>query len=429
MKIGIIGGSGLDDPKILQDFKELEVETPYGSPSSKITSGKISNVEIFIIARHGKKHTITPTNINYRANIYALKSLGCSQIIATSAIGSLREKIKPGDFMILDQLIDFTKHRKTSFHEDFEQGIIHASLADPFSEELRRRIIQSCKELNLPYHEKGTAVTIEGPRFSTRAESNLFRQWNADVIGMTTAPESALAREAGIEYATIAMTTDYDCWKQGEEPVSIEMVFETMSKNAEKVKQLIIKTIEKSSEAALLEKDSEVIKQAIRTIPDFPKPGIQFRDITTLMKNPEAFQKTINILYKRYKDKEIDAVAGIESRGFIFGSILASRLNKKFIPVRKPGKLPAETEKQTYELEYRTDAVEIHKDAISSGEKVLVIDDLLATGGTAKATGKLIEKLGGQVVECGFVIELPDLKGREKLTNYPVFSIVKFEGN
>jgi 5'-methylthioadenosine phosphorylase len=430
MKIGIIGGSGLDNPEILKDYKEIEVETPYGKTSSKITTGKIGDVEVFIIARHGKEHKITPTHVNNRANIYALKSLGCKYVIATSAVGSLREDIIPGDLIILDQLIDFTRHRQISFHDNFEQGIVHASLADPFSKDLRDKLIESAIELQLPFHNTGTAITIEGPRFSTRAESNLFRMWGADVIGMTTAPEASLAKELGLEYAVIAMSTDYDCWKQGEEDVTIEMVFARMKENADKVTQLIIKTIEKFSQENKIKEDAEFIKSSIRTIPGFPKPNVMFRDITTLLKNPEALKKTINIFLERYKDKEIDVVAGIESRGFIFAAILAEKLQAIFVPVRKPGKLPAEVEREEYELEYGKDAVEIHKDAINPGDKVLVVDDLIATSGTLVATCNLIKKLGGEIVENAVVIELEDLGGRKKLEDkgYKLFSIVRFEG-
>ena len=428
MKLGIIGGSGLENPEMLKDYKEIEVETPYGKTSSKITTGKINDVEVFIIARHGKKHEITPTNVNNRANIYSLAKLGCSNIIATTAVGSLREDIRPGDFVILNQLIDFTKQRKVTFHDDFEKGIKHESLAEPFSEELRGKLIESAIELQLPFHNTGTVITIEGPRFSTRAESNLFRIWGADVVNMSIAPEAILAREAGLKYAVVAMSTDYDCWHKSEEPVSWEMIERRMKENAENVTKLIIKTIEKFSEESKMKEDMEFIKSTIRTIPDFPKPNIMFRDITTLLKNPEALKKVIGIFLERYKDKGIDVVAGIESRGFIFAAILAEKLNSIFVPVRKPGKLPAEKEREEYELEYGKDAVEIHKDAINPDDKVLVVDDLLATGGTSEATCKLVEKLGGKIIECCFVIELPDLKGREKLAKYPIFSIVKFEG-
>ena len=170
------------------------------------------------------------------------------------------------------------------------------------------------------------------------------------------------------------------------------------------------------------------IKNSIRTIPHFPKKGIMFRDITTLLKDPAAFKKSCDEFYKRYKDKKIDVVVGIESRGFIFGAVLAYLLEVGFVPIRKPGKLPGETVKEEYELEYGKDAVEIHKDAVKKGDKVLVVDDLIATGGTVGATIKLIEKLGGKVVECCFVVELPELKGRDKIPGYRVFNLVDFEG-
>ncbi len=170
------------------------------------------------------------------------------------------------------------------------------------------------------------------------------------------------------------------------------------------------------------------IKEKIRTIPDFPVNGIMFRDITTLLQDKDAFRHVCDKLYDRYKNKNIDVVVGIESRGFIFGSVLAYKLNIGFVPVRKPGKLPAKTIKQEYELEYGKDAVEIHEDAINKGDNVLVIDDLIATGGTCSATCKLVEKLGGKIEEVAFIIELPDLKGRDKLKDYKIFSMVEFEG-
>lgn len=424
MKIGVIGGSGLDDPQLLQDYKEVEVETPFGKPSSPLTIGKIKNVEVVIISRHGKKHEIPPTQVNNRANIFALKDQGCKHIISTTAVGSLKQEIQRGDFIILDQFIDFTRNRKLSFYENFEFGPIHTPMAKPFSEKLRKKLIQITKELNYPLHEKGTVVTIEGPRFSTIAESKMFQQWGADVINMSIAPEAILANEAELEYAAIAMSTDYDCWKQDEEPVSWEGILEIFNKNVEKVKQVLIKTIETFSE----EQAYKEIKDKIRTIPHFPKQGIMFRDITTLFKDKDGMKKITEILEKRYKDRGIEVVAGIESRGFIVGGILAEKLNCSFVPIRKKGKLPAETESQEYSLEYGTDTVEIHKDAIHPGQKVLLIDDLIATGGTAQASCQLIEKLGGNIIECAFIIDLPDLKGKEKLSKYPVFRIVEFEG-
>ena len=424
IKVGIIGGSGLENPEILDDYKEITVDTPFGKPSSPLMTGKINGIEIFIISRHGRKHEFTPTNVNNKANIFALKDKGCKFIISTTAVGSLREDIQREDFVILDQFIDFTKHRDVTFFDTFEFGPIHTSMARPFSEDLRKKIIRACKELKFSHHEKGTVLTIEGNRFSTIAESRMFRMFGADVVNMSIAPEATLANEAELQYAAIAMCTDYDCWRQDEEPVTWEDIKITMRKNAERVKQVLLKVIDYFSEA----KKIQDIKEKIRTIPNFPKQGIQFRDITTLFKDREGMKNVIEILQKRYQDKKIDLVAGIESRGFIIAGILADKLNVGFIPIRKKGKLPAETISEEYALEYGTDTVEIHKDAIKPGDSVLLIDDLIASGGTSLASCKLIEKLGGKVEECAFIIELPELNGREKLLAYPIFSIVQFEG-
>jgi len=173
---------------------------------------------------------------------------------------------------------------------------------------------------------------------------------------------------------------------------------------------------------------TESIKSKIRTIPDWPKKNIMFRDITTLLKSPEGLKETVDLLYNRYANKKIDKVIGIESRGFILAAPLAYRLGCGFVPVRKPGKLPAECESEEYSLEYGKDKIEIHKDAINKGDKVLIVDDLLATGGTMNAARNLVKKLEGEIVECAFVVELPDLKGREKIKGENIFSIVKFEG-
>jgi 5'-methylthioadenosine phosphorylase len=242
VKIGIIGGSGLDDPKLMKDAKEKKVKTPYGSPSSPLTIGKINGIDVVILARHGKDHSIYPTGVNFRANIYALKKEGCTHILATTAVGSLREEIRPGDLVFVDQFIDFTKHRPLTFHDE---KVIHTPMSEPFCKDIRALLISSAKELKLRHHPKGTVITIEGPRFSTKAESHMFRAWGADVINMSTVPEVILAREAGICYQTIAMSTDYDCWKEGEEPVTWDMILSIMSKNADNVKKLILKTIPK----------------------------------------------------------------------------------------------------------------------------------------------------------------------------------------
>jgi len=242
-KIGIIGGSGLDDPKLLKDYDEIDIKTKYGKPSSALVTGKIKDVEVVILARHGKDHSVHPTGVNYRANIRALKDVGCTHIIATTAVGSLREEIKPGHIVFPDQFIDFTKKREYTFFDEGE--VVHTSMADPFSEHIRNKLIEVSNNLGLKYHPKGTVVTIEGSRFSTRAESHMFRLIGADIINMSTVPEVSLAKELGFEYATVAMSTDYDCWKENEEPVTFEMVMETMKKNSENVKKLIIEVIPK----------------------------------------------------------------------------------------------------------------------------------------------------------------------------------------
>jgi len=424
MKVGIIGGSGLDDPKLLGDYSELIVKTPYGEPSSAITKGVINGVEVFIISRHGKRHEITPTKVNNKANIHALKSLGCTHIIATTAVGSLREHIGRGDFVVLSDFIDFTRLRELTFFDDFKEGPKHTSLASPFSEFLRSKIILACRDLGIKHHEKGVVITIEGPRFSTRAESNVFRLWGADVINMSIAPEAVLAREAGLEYAAVAMSTDYDCWKTDEAPVSWDDILRIFSDNSSKMKSLLVKVTESLNTLS----DEEFIKSKIRTVPNWPKEGVMFRDITTLLLDNEGFKRTINILTNRYKNKPIDLIAGVESRGFILASVLAEKLGKGLVLIRKKGKLPGETVSESYDLEYGSATLEVHKDAIKKGQKVLLLDDLVATAGTIKAAGNLIEKLGGIVYECGFIVELPELHGREKI-KWPIYTMVEFEGD
>ena len=242
-KIGIIGGSGLEDPKILKDAKELKVTTKFGNPSSNLTTGKIGNTDVVIISRHGNKHSIMPSNVNYRANIMALKQHGCTHIIATTACGSLREEIKPGHFVFCDQFIDRTTKRASTFY-DLDK-VCHIPMAEPFCPKIRSILAETAKEIKLDYHKKGTVVTIEGPRFSTKAESHMFRQWKADVINMSTVPEVVLAREAGICYATIAMSTDYDCFMDDRTPVTIDEVLKVMKQNADNVKRLLLEVIPK----------------------------------------------------------------------------------------------------------------------------------------------------------------------------------------
>jgi 5'-methylthioadenosine phosphorylase len=244
VKIGIIGGSGLDNPDILQNARDIPVDTPYGALVSPLRRGRVGDKDVFILARHGREHTQPPTQVNFRANIWALKQAGCQFILATTAVGSLRQEIERGHLVVLDQFIDFTRHRSITFHDYFEpENAQHTPMADPFDERLRGLLIAACKKCGVAHHERGTVVTIEGPRFSTRAESNMFRLWGADVINMSIAPEAILANEAGVPYAAIAMSTDYDCWKTDEPPVTWEDILRIFKENAENVTRVLVEAV------------------------------------------------------------------------------------------------------------------------------------------------------------------------------------------
>jgi 5'-methylthioadenosine phosphorylase len=449
-KIGIIGGSGLYNLS-LEHESEKDVETSFGKPSSKLKCGKLSGVDIVFISRHGLDHTIPPSKVNFRANIKSLQKEGCTHIIATTACGSLKREIDRGHLIILDQFIDFTRHREITFYDTFTPGEHgHTPMAEPFDSTLRNILSETCSDFGLTYHPKGTVVTIEGPRFSTKAESKMFASWGADVINMSIAPEAALANEAKIPYAAIAMSTDYDCLFDDVMPVTHEEVLKVFSDNVSKVISLITKALPKvqslsqnkdisqdahnnyEEEEETLEK-TEVeksfnLKDTIRTVPNWPKPGIMFRDITTLLQNPIAFDYSIELFAKKYKSYNLTKIAGIDSRGFIFGAALAREMKLPFIVVRKKGKLPFSTVSQEYELEYGTDTIQMHTDSVSPGDKVLIIDDLIATGGTAIAACQLVERLGGIVASVAFVINLPDLHGIDKLNKYDTYSLVEFEG-
>ena len=233
----------MEDPRILKDAKEITATTKFGSPSSTLTTGKIGNADVVILSRHGKKHTIMPSNVNFRANIMALKEHGCTHIIATTACGSLREEIKPGHLVFCDQFIDRTTKRDSTFYDSGK--VCHIPMAEPFCEKLRSLLAETAKEMKLEHHDKGTVITIEGPRFSTKAESHMYRQWNADVINMSTVPEVVLAREAGICYAIVAMSTDYDCFLDDKPAVTIDEVLKVMKQNSENVKKLLMQVIPK----------------------------------------------------------------------------------------------------------------------------------------------------------------------------------------
>jgi 5'-methylthioadenosine phosphorylase len=243
-KIGIIGGSGLNNPDILHQPVDQTVQTPYGNPSSPLRTGTVGGVPVVLLARHGREHTIPPSQVNYRANIHALREAGCTHILASTAVGSLREEIGRGDFVILDQFIDFTRQRRMTFHESFApHAPRHTPMADPFAEPLRQVLLSACRTLQIRHHARGTVITIEGPRFSTRAESQMFRQWGADVINMSIATEVILANEAGLPYAAVAMSTDYDCWKMDEAPVRWEAILEVFHANAQQMTDLLCHAI------------------------------------------------------------------------------------------------------------------------------------------------------------------------------------------
>jgi len=235
MMIGIIGGSGVYDASILSDVKTIKVHTPYGSPSDVIHVGKFAHHEVAFLSRHGKGHVYNPTQVNYRANIHALKSLGVTHLLAVSAVGSLQDHIHPGDIVFPDQFIDRTTQRKQTFYDGSQ--VAHVSMAEPFCPSLRNQLKESALRLNISHFEKGTYVCIEGPRFSTKAESHLFRSWGGHIIGMTLIPEVILAREAELCYATISLSTDYDSFK--EHPVTAEEIVNTMRSNMDKAKRIL----------------------------------------------------------------------------------------------------------------------------------------------------------------------------------------------
>ncbi len=244
VSIGVIGGTGVYDPKVFTGIKEYKIYTPFGAPSDKIMIGTIKNRRIAFIPRHGRDHIYPPHLVNYRANIWALKALGVRRLITVSAVGSLQDEIKPGDLFIPDQCFDWTRSRKRTF---FEQGTVaHVSVAEPFCPELSKFIAEKAKSLKLPFHHKGTIITIEGPQFSTRAESRFYRMQGFHIIGMTLHPEIYLAREAEICFTNVSMITDYDVY--ADKPVSHEEVQKTMAENLGKVRKLLTAVLPTMSE-------------------------------------------------------------------------------------------------------------------------------------------------------------------------------------
>ena len=265
-KLGIIGGSGLYKMEGFEKTKWKKIKTTWGDPSDEILSAKLGAEEIFFIPRHARGHKINPSNINFRANIDALKQLGVTDIISVSAVGSLKENLSPGTFVIVDQFIDRTFTRVKTFFD--EEIVAHVSMAKPVSKSLGQCCETVLKKLNISYQMNGTYIVMEGPQFSTLAESNLYRSWNADVIGMTNMPEAKLAREAEIRYCTVAMVTDYDCWHPDHGEVDVAMVIQMLTKNASNAQNMIKEVIKKFKDFSV-EKDpaNDCLDTAIITDP------------------------------------------------------------------------------------------------------------------------------------------------------------------
>lgn len=236
-RLAIIGGSGLADPGAIEGARRLEIASPFGAPSGPILAGRLAGVEVLFLARHGAGHRLPPSAVNYRANIDALKRAGATDVVSISACGSLREDVAPGGFVVVDQFIDRTTGRANSF---FGPGFVaHASMADPVCPRLAGALAEAARAEGLAVRPKGTYLCIDGPQFSSRAESHLYRSWGADVIGMTNMPEAKLAREAELPYASLAMVTDYDCWREGEKPVEVADLLAVMKKNTEAARRLL----------------------------------------------------------------------------------------------------------------------------------------------------------------------------------------------
>lgn len=265
MVIGVIGGSGLYEMEGLTNIKEIRIDTPFGEPSDAYITGSLGGVDMVFLPRHGRGHRFLPTEVNYRANIYGMKKLGVERILSVSAVGSMKEEIEPGHMVVPDQFYDHTKHRKSTF---FGDGVVaHVGFADTVCRDLFEILADAGKSVGATVHKGGTYICIEGPQFSTRGESRIYRTWGVDVIGMTNATEAKLAREAEICYATLALSTDYDCWHETEEDVTVEAVIAILMKNVETAKKIIKAAVSKvAKERTCHCKDA--LKNAIMTRPD-----------------------------------------------------------------------------------------------------------------------------------------------------------------
>ncbi|MBE9127707.1 MULTISPECIES: S-methyl-5'-thioadenosine phosphorylase [unclassified Coleofasciculus] len=285
-KIGIIGGSGLYKMDALTNVEEVSVDTPFGAPSDALIVGTLGGTSVAFLARHGRNHHLMPSEVPFRANIYAMKQLGVEYLISASAVGSLKEEAKPLDMVVPDQFIDRTKNRVSTF---FGEGIVvHIAFANPVCDQLAGIVADAIASLELPevmLHRGGTYVCMEGPAFSTKAESNLYRSWGATVIGMTNLPEAKLAREAEIAYATLALVTDYDCWHPDHDSVTVEMVIGNLMRNATNAQKVIQEIVQRLSDNPPVSETHSALKHAI---------------LTPLDKVPGATKKKLGLLLKKY---------------------------------------------------------------------------------------------------------------------------------
>ncbi|WP_017653447.1 S-methyl-5'-thioadenosine phosphorylase [Fortiea contorta] len=285
-QIGIIGGSGLYKMDALRDVEEVAIQTPFGSPSDALILGTLETVRVAFLARHGRNHTLSPSELPFRANIYAMKQLGVEYLISASAVGSLKAEAKPLDMVIPDQFIDRTKNRVSTF---FGEGIVaHIAFGEPICHNLAAVLAEAIASLDLPdvaLHRGGTYVCMEGPAFSTKAESNLYRSWGATVIGMTNLPEAKLAREAEMAYATLALVTDYDCWHPDHDNVTVEMVIKNLQRNAVNAQKVIQETVRRLSANPPSSEAHSALKYAI---------------LTQLDKAPAATKEKLGLLLQKY---------------------------------------------------------------------------------------------------------------------------------
>jgi 5'-methylthioadenosine phosphorylase len=271
--LGIIGGSGLYELEGLTQVEEVRIDTPFGPPSDAVIRGRLGSVTLLFLPRHGRGHRYAPHRINYRANVFALKQLGAEQVLSVSAVGSLKESLHPGDFVLVDQFIDRTRNRASTFFDDF--GLVaHVGFGDPIDAALQHATAEAARSAGASLHVGGTYVCMDGPQFSTRAESQLYRGWGAAVIGMTNLPEAKLAREAELPYATLAMVTDYDCWHTSEEAVTVEAVIRVLQGNVKRAREVVRNLVGRLPDPRL-SPASTALKDAILTAPELVPPDVR----------------------------------------------------------------------------------------------------------------------------------------------------------